>query len=86
MLSSRPEPNVSQDVRDSIGNSTARINIIDNALVDPPLFSLTLDLGSDANKKQVPLLIKNANQNVTLIDLINVLNKLGFNVDYQELR
>ena len=86
MLSSRPEPVKSGDVRDLIDNSTARISIIDNTVVDPPLFALTLDLGADGNGKQVPLLIKNADQNVTMFDLINMLNKLGFYVDYQEIR
>lgn len=57
MLSSRPAQASSEDVRDLVSDNGAAINIIDNTVVDPPLFSLTLDL---ADGKQVPLLLHRA--------------------------
>lgn len=86
MLTSRPEVAGSHDVRDDIATSNARINIIDNTVVDPPLFSIVLDLGHYKNSQQISLLLKNADQPVSLFDIIKILNTLGFHVEYEEIR
>lgn len=83
MLSSRPAQASSEDVRDLVADNGATINIIDNTVVDPPLFSLTLDL---ADGKQVPLLLHRADEKITLFDLIRVFQTLGYNSNYQEIR
>lgn len=80
-LTSRPSQNA-LDIRDVIEQSNAKIGIIDNTVIDPQMFSLTLD----QNGKQVPLLLKAGDHKITLFDLMSVLDQLGFHVDYYEVR
>ena len=83
MLTSRPVAATNEDVRDLVASNSAEIRIIDNSIVDPPLFSLTLEL---ADGKQVPLLVQRADQKITLFDLTAILQTLGFAISYQEIR
>lgn len=78
-LTSRPSQNT-LDIRDVIEQSNAKIGIIDNTVIDPQMFSLTLE----QNGKHIPLLLKAGD--LTLFDLMSVLDQLGFHVDYYEVR
>jgi hypothetical protein len=81
-LTSRPAAVKDNDVRDTIESSNASIRIIDNTVIDPQMFSLTLY----QDGKAVPLLLKAGNQQITLFDLMSVFDQLGFQVDYHEIR
>jgi hypothetical protein len=82
MISSRPTTVVG-DVRDLIAGSGASIQIIDDAVSNPSMFSIVLSAG---NGKQIPLLIQRADQKISLADLINMLQSLEFDVNYIEVR
>jgi len=80
-LTSRPVQ-IDTDVRKIIEGTGAKIAIIDNTVVDPQMFSLTLN----QNGKETPLMLKAGTHQITLFDLMNVLDQLGFHVDYYEVR
>lgn len=80
-LTSRPAQ-IDTDVRKIIEGTGAKIAIIDNTVVDPQMFSLTLN----QNGKETPLMLKAGTHQITLFDLMNVLDQLGFHVDYYEVR
>jgi len=80
-LTSRPAQ-IDTDVRKIIEGTGAKIAIIDNTVVDPQMFSLTLN----QNGKEIPLMLKAGTHQITLFDLMSVLDQLGFHVDYYEVR
>lgn len=84
MLSSRPiAPDLDDDIRDLIENSNAVIHIVDDTVTDPPSFSLAFE---QDGRKSTLLLSSSASQQLTLFDMMKVLQELGFAVDYQEIR
>lgn len=84
ILASRQPEQTSTDILQEIENSDAVIEIIDDTVTDPPSFSITLSL--ENGKRKVPLLLQTGGKPLTLFDLIDVIDRLGFSHTYSEIR
>ncbi len=72
------------DLLEAIQNSDAVIEIIDDTVIDPPSFSITLSMENGA--KKIPLLLQAGGKPLTLFDMIDVIDRLGFSHTYSEIR
>ena len=85
-ISSRPlaAPITHSDVIDLLSKSGIRIDVTEDYLVDPPEMRIVL-LGEWPRPDET-LLIKPAGAAISMYDLIVVMGRLGYPVDYQELK